>query len=338
MHYTIAPLISGGIMLTYHCTNACRHCLYRCTPRHANRFMSEERIDQLFAALARERELSGVHLAGGEATCDWDRLVYALGAAQRFGVAIDYLETNVGWCVDETSAEAGFARLQEAGLRAVLISASLFHNEFIPLRQTRIGIETAQKIFGTNQVIIWTPTVYQRMRAALREDRTHTLAESCRALGLDPATGELWRLHSYLTPGGRAAEVLSAGLDHQPVEAFAGERCDSTLARTGHFHIAPDGALFTGQCPGISIASIDDLHPRRTAAEAPAYALLAQEGPCGLVRAAGARFVPASAGYISKCHLCLEVRKCLAPTGEWPDLGTPDFYGAEGASQIGKAK
>ena len=326
MHYTIPPLISGGIMLTYHCTNACRHCLYRCTPRHANVFMSEERIDQLFAALASERDLDGVHLAGGEATCDWKRLEYALGAARRFGVKIDYLETNVIWCVDEASAEAGFARLREAGLRAVLISASLFHNEFIPLKRTRIGIETAQKIFGPGGVIIWTPAVYQRMRAALSEERTHTLAESCRALGIDPASGELWQLHSYLTPGGRAAEVLSAGLKHRPVESFAGDHCDSTLASTGHFHIAPNGSLFTGHCPGISIASLDELHPRRTSAEAPAYAILAKEGPCGLVRAAGDRFSPNPAGYISKCHLCLEVRKALAPTGEWPDLGPPDFY------------
>ena len=26
---TIGPLRSGGVMLTYRCTNTCKHCLYR---------------------------------------------------------------------------------------------------------------------------------------------------------------------------------------------------------------------------------------------------------------------------------------------------------------------
>ena len=29
---TIPPLIDGGLMLSYRCTSACRHCLYRCSP------------------------------------------------------------------------------------------------------------------------------------------------------------------------------------------------------------------------------------------------------------------------------------------------------------------
>ena len=33
MSFTVPPLHSGGVMLTYKCDNACRHCLYCCSPK-----------------------------------------------------------------------------------------------------------------------------------------------------------------------------------------------------------------------------------------------------------------------------------------------------------------
>jgi urease gamma subunit len=89
--------------------------------------MSETLIDETFAALAEERSLHGIHLAGGEVTMDWERLEYAIRSAVRHGVSIDYLETNGHWCVNEKTAMDGFQRLLRAGLPGVLVSASLFH-------------------------------------------------------------------------------------------------------------------------------------------------------------------------------------------------------------------
>jgi len=160
---TIPPLVSGGIMLTYRCTNACQHCGYRCAPNRPDYFMPEELVDRTFAALAEEHRLHGVHLAGGEATLHWERIEYALDSARRHGVAIDYLETNVGWCDDIETARAGFRRLNRAGLDAVLISASLFHNEFTPLAKTKAGILAALEVFGAGGVIVWTPDVLRLM-------------------------------------------------------------------------------------------------------------------------------------------------------------------------------
>jgi len=324
---TIPPLVSGGIMLTYRCSNACKHCLYRCSPAHDDHFMSEEMIDRTFTALSRERQLYGVHLAGGEATLNWDRLLYAVESAGRHGVALDYLETNASWCHDEQTARDGFQQLQRAGLDGVLISASLFHNEFTPLSMTTAAIRAAVEVFGPQGVLVWTTEVLRRMAENLDEQKTHPLRRSCELLGLEPDRGDIWRLHGYLTPGGRAVEKLADGLPRRRAESFAGDACRDVLRGTSHFHIDPFGNLFTGHCPGISVADIDELHPEIDEDSAPVYCLLAQEGPVGVWQSLADDFVPDEAGYVSKCHLCLDVRKHLHATERFEELRPEAFYG-----------
>ena len=325
--YRIPPLISGGIMLTYGCTNACRHCLYRCSPARADEWMSEELIDKTFAALAEERSLQGIHLAGGEATMDWGRLEYAIRSAVRHGISIDYLETNGHWCVDEPTATDGFQRLRRAGLPGVLVSASLFHNEFIPLARTKAAIAGAIRVFGLGGLLIWTPDVLQLMERHLDDEKTHTLAESCALIGIDPESGDLWRLHRYLTPGGRAAEKLSAGLATRPAEAFEGDACGPMLDQTAHFHIDPGGRLFTGHCPGIAAADVEDLHPKITAESHPIYTTLYGEGPYGLLELVDGGAFSDDQEFVSKCHLCLEIRKTLAKRERFEELRAQGFYG-----------
>ena len=323
---TIPPLISGGIMLTYRCSNACKHCLYRCSPRHNKQFMSESMIDATMAALAKEATLHGIHLAGGEATLDWKRLIYAIRSARRHNIAIDYLETNASWCNDQQAADEGFSRLYEAGLRAVLISASLFHNEFIPLAKTKTAIRAAIKVFGHRGVIVWTPEVLDQMDHRLDEHRTYSLDESTELLGLGTGHEGLWRLHAYLTPGGRAVEELTEGLPARPAESFEGDSCGRTLQNTTHFHIDPRGNLFTGSCPGLSVANVGDLHPTIDAAKCPVYCQLAEGGPVWLWRGLAPDFEPDPKGYVSKCHLCLDVRKHLHATGRFAELRPDEYY------------
>jgi len=323
---TVPPLISGGVMLTYLCSNACRHCLYRCSPRHERHFMSESMIDATMTALAKEPTLHGIHLAGGEPTLNWNRLLYAIRSARRAGISIDYLETNASWCDDDRTTRESFLRLREAGLDAVLISVSLFHNEFIPLRKTKTAVRAATDVFGGRGVIIWTPELLDRMDGELDEDRTYPLDESSRLLGLDASHGGLWRLHSYLTPGGRAAEELADGLTTHPAESFEGDDCGRILENTTHFHIDPLGNLYTGHCPGISMATVDDLHPAIDTSKNPVYCQLAEGGPVWLWRGLAPDFEPDAKGYISKCHLCLEVRKHLRATGRYNELRPDEYY------------
>ena len=161
MPFTVPPLHSGGVMLTYRCDNACRHCLYNCSPKSSDDVMSEEMIDRTFSALSKERSLDGIHFGGGECSLFFDRLLYAVRSAVKHGVRIDYLETNGGWCVNDETALDGFKRLRDAGLPGVLISASLFHLEFIPLNVTKTAIRAAHKVFG--RAFVWTDDVLRLM-------------------------------------------------------------------------------------------------------------------------------------------------------------------------------
>jgi len=288
--------------------------------------MSESMIDATMAALAKEATLQGIHLAGGEPTLDWKRLVYAIRSARRHGVAIDCLETNASWCDDQRTAHEGFSRLREAGLDAVLISASLLHNEFIPLAKTKTAIHAATEVFGSRGVTVWTSEVLDRMELRLDPTRTHAIGESMELLGLDSGGGDLWRLHDYLTPGGRAVEQLAHGLPRREAESFQDDACRRTLENTTHFHVDPFGNLFTGHCPGISVANVGDLHPAINTATHPVYCQLAEGGPVWLWRGLAENFVPDPRGYVSKCQLCLEIRKHLRATGRYDELRPDEYY------------
>jgi hypothetical protein len=278
------------------------------------------------AALAKESILYGIHFAGGEATLDWPRLEYAIRSARRHGVPVDYLETNASWCENATAAREGFLALKEAGLNGVLISASLFHLEFTPLERTNTAIAAAREVFGPGGVLVWTQEVLDRMNRHLDPDRTYPLSESCRRIGIDAAGFDLWRLHSYVRPGGRAAECLSAGLPRKRADDFQGASCASVLESTHHFHIDPQGRLYTGHCPGISVASIEQLHPILTEKETPVFWSLLQGGPYRLWKEKAGEFEPDEEGYAGKCHFCLELRKYLYNREAPPELRSEAYY------------
>lgn len=322
MQYAIPPLTSGGIMLSYQCTNACRHCLYRCRPAETA-WMTNDMIEAVFTALAREPRLTGLHLAGGEATIRMDILLKAIESAVRHNVPLDYLETNCA-CCDEQAARKGFEQMRQRGLPAVLISASLFHNEFIPFERTKIGVSVANDVFDGN-VIVWTPEGYRALARLGEEDRTHTLAESCRILNLTNVG--LWRLHSYLRPAGRAAHALAEGLPRYDIEHFARDNCAAMLSSVTHFHIDPHGHLFTGGCPGITVGNAQkELHPLIDRAQFVVFCRLYDRGPCGLLETDGFDYKPRPAGYISKCDLCFDIRKQLRQIGGYPELQPQEFY------------
>lgn len=298
-------------MLTYRCTNACRHCLYRCSPRRADRWMTPEIARRIFDALACEPHLQDVHLAGGEAMLRPDLLIEIIGIARASGVPISYLETNAAWCTSADRAREGLEQLARAGLSALLISASMFHNEFIPFQRTRWCVESARNVFGPSGTIVWTPQLYDAL-SRLPADLTHTLEEFCECAGLSGRLDMLPRMY-HLSPNGRAAEALRNCYRARPAESYEGERCAGELASTSHFHIDPEGNLFTGLCPGVVSGSVDDLHPRIAPETHPVFCTLWQDGPYALMRQAVAKhaYEPSPAGYVSKCDLCFSVRMHL---------------------------
>jgi hypothetical protein len=159
-------------------------------------------------------------------------------------------------------------------------------------------------------------------------DRKYPIQESCRLLGINPSDGTLWQLHSYLNPCGRAARQLNDGLRRYPVEKFDGDACGQVFRSTSHFHIDPHGNLFTGRCPGISVANVDNLHPAVDESSAPFFTALCKGGPVETWKRCAPDFSPDAAGYIGKCHFCLELCKHLFELGTFAELRPAEMYRA----------
>jgi len=324
----IPPLVDGGVMLSYRCTNACRHCLYRCSPGQPDEWMTLEMADRVFAALSKEPYLRTVHLAGGEPTIRMDLLVEVIRAARRRGVRLSYVETNAHWCTDPPAALEGMRRLREAGLPGILVSVSMFHNEFVPFRHSRHAVEAAREVFGPGRTYVYLPHLYDLL-SRMPDDGRHTLDEFRRWAGIEGKPEVVARLYSVI-PGGRAVEALRECWPALPAEEFRGGDCSGDLTGTTHFHVDHQGNLFTGLCAGLSPATVDDLHPAVDAETHPVFHRLLAEGPCGLMDMAAEKhgYRERPGGYVSPCDLCQDVRRHLRRAGGYPELRPASFYEA----------
>ncbi|MHC4943807.1 MAG: radical SAM protein [Planctomycetota bacterium] len=325
--YSIPPLIDGGLMFSYRCSNACRHCLYRCSPKKPNDWITMETAKRALAALAREPRLESIHLSGGEAALRMDLLCDITRLAREMGVRLSYLETNASWCTSPEKTEERFRQMREAGLPGVLVSVSMFHNEFVPFARTRNAVEAAVRVFGRHNVFVWLPHLYEALERNPEPDRTHSLEEFCERAGLTDRWDLLPRLYS-LIPGGRVPAALRQCYQPQSAAAFRTVRCLGQLTSTSHFHIDPYGNLFTGLCAGIVAADVDNLHPEISESTHPVFSTLCSGGPYGLMQQVVEEFgyEEKPEGYISECDLCLDVRTFMRSRKKFNELEPEAFY------------
>lgn len=332
----VPPLRSGGVILGYQCNLACRHCNYNSRP-NAGPWMTEDMLDRILDALANERRLIDIHLAGGEPTLNPDLLVTAIRKTREKKIRLSYMETNGHFAHSMDGALKTLKPLKEAGLDALLVSVSPYHNERIPLRHTLNCIQAGVEVFGHDSVFPWLAH-FIPMLARLDPDTPHTLDEFLEANRIDPTDGTLLRMFP-LSPGGRAPYGLERLFTRQPAENFRGGHCLDMLTSTDHFHIDPDGNLFTGHCPGIVAGRIPDLHVEKNLDDDSIFIINALGGPHALMETAQrlVGFEPDPEGYVSPCHLCMEVRRSLwldSPE-RWPELGPDTFYRAMPAREGG---
>ncbi len=316
----------AGVVYTYRCTIACRHCGFG-----GRADCPDVRMDrgQLLEAL-RQLHRTGrvVHVAGGEPMLHWDALETDLAAAADQGLAPHFLETNCSWAICDEAVVERIQRLRQLGLSGLLMSADPFHQAHVPperfLRVRRI----ARELLGP--VNVWCPDAPdERIRQYAR-------------IGRDE---ELLREHVRRNPPmmvGSAHATLRQFLDTYPVdqvplrhgwqESYATRHCAPEFDRCTmwEIHVDPYGNIQTN-C-GVILGSVRDRDVEGVLAAGPANAnwatkLLAAEGPFGLLAMARREhgFVPPR-GVVSKCDLCYRVRRFLRPT--FGDVfGPGELYG-----------
>ena len=304
----ITRLRGGGLITNYHCTSACRHCLYRCSPRWEREFISPEVIR---GNLARVRELGcrSVHVGGGEPMLDPDCVGTVLEIAAEVGVGIEYVETNSSWFRGLDESCRILERLAQKGLATLLVSMSPFHNEGIPFYKVK-GVLEACRRTGVS-VFPWVADFAAEL-AAFDDRRTHSLDEYERRFGpgyLKSLPGRYW-----ISPGGRALTTFAGFSQKRAVaELVQGDRrgC-AELSDVTHFHVDLFGNYIPGLCAGLTIR-LEELGAPLPEDEYPVLTRLHAGGVGALVSFAGREYGyrPSAPAYASKCALCHDVRRFL---------------------------
>jgi hypothetical protein len=319
---------SGGLMLTYKCSAACRHCMYACSPKWKADWITEEDLERGLAQLAGKIQPSpwgaqaiglnhGLHFTGGEPFLNLKLLVRAVEMAEELGIPSTFVETNCSWCgTDETTREK-LERLKEAGLKGIMISVNPFYAEYVPFERTERCIRVSQSVFGKN-VMVYQAEYYHRFKQLGIQKRISVEALSSLTRNENLAQ----RVELFLM--GRAALELRALYATHPADSFFNVPCRPPFLRNWHNHFDNYGNLMPGYCGGISLGRWQDLEQLTTEGidldTHPVLGFLIAEDMPGLFHfAQDFGYQESSRGYVSKCDLCLDIRRYLV------SLGNPDF-------------
>jgi len=329
--------ISCGILLSYRCTSECRHCMYACSPRWGGDWISEPDLRKILSMLAdwivpAPSGRSGVgvnyglHFTGGEPFLNYRLLVKAVNLAEELGIPSVFVETNSFWCADRERGAEMLEELKDAGLEGILISVNPFLVEYTPFERIDLAIELSRRIFGWNTMIYQLEFYDQFKRIGLRG--TMSFEKYLETFGFE---GLRW---VELIPMGRACYKLRDVFRKYPARYFFDENCRSSLLRNWHAHIDNYGNYMTGYCGGLSLCDarrLDELLEEGIDLdERPILRFLILGTLGDLYRFAVREFnyVEKPDGYVSKCDLCLDIRRHIVSQGGrgFPELAPREFY------------
>ena len=303
--FVIDRLASGGLITNYYCTSRCRHCLYACSPAWDKKYIDAQTTEQNILKI-KSLGCHSIHVGGGEPFLNVNGLIIVVETAHALGVHIEYVETNSSWYRDEDSACEVLSSLKDRGLSTLLISISPFHNEHIPFYKVKGVIEACKAV--KIDVFPWISDFFAEIDA-FDDKGTHTMNEYQNRYGRD----YLRKLPSryWIHFGGRALKTFASVFGTRPCHEILSSNkggCKELL-NVNHFHFDLFGNYIPGLCSGLSIHG-DDVGREISPEEYPFLHILFHSGITGLFDLISSkyRFKP-SDGYMSKCHLCFDLRR-----------------------------
>ncbi len=305
--FHIENLLSGGLITNYDCTSLCRHCLYNCGPHREQDYIEEETIRESYKKI-RTLRCPSIHIGGGEPFLNISGLKTVLEIARQENIRIEYVETNSSWYTAPNSARKILESLKQSGLTTLLISISPFHNEHIAFWKVKGVIKTCEEL-GIS-IFPWMLDFYKDIES-FDEIATHGLSEYEKKFGQEYLSSIRSRYWVHL--GGRAVKLFEKSLQKKDPEAIMAEASGGCveLVNTDHFHLDLYGNYIPGFCSGLAIQSNDlgnELVPERY----PILCTLFAEGIQGFFDFAQSRYgFTTQKSFVSKCHLCLEIRSFL---------------------------
>ncbi len=345
MKYRVPVSYSAGVILSYTCSAACRHCMYACSPEWGGEWISEADLDLLLKQIADFIEpapagpgsiglSSGLHFTGGEPFLNFDLLCRAVEIGSEYEIPSMFVETNCSWCRDDDETLLRLAKLRDKGLSGIMISVNPFYLEYIPFERTQRCIMQSMQVFGRNTAV-YQVQYYKKFTEWGITDKVPFDAY----LRMEPEEDLLQNVEFFLS--GRSAFSLAPRLENRfsylvprfPADVLSRQRCAPDFIRSWHNHFDCCGNYMPGFCGGISFGNWHDLNTLLTegidSGQQPVLGFLMDEDLGGLLTFARNRgYTECDEGYFSKCHLCAHVRKYLAleTDEEYPELSPKKFY------------
>lgn len=307
--------------------------MYACSPQWKADWINEDDLYRILTELSATIQASpfgpdriginyGLHFTGGEPFLNFELLSRAVEMAEGLGIPSTFVETNSSWCVNDEDARAKFGQLRRSGLDGVLISVNPFILDQVPFERTKRAIRIGKEVFGDNTITYQEVFFHQFERLNLNGPLSFDEYSRNDPTGLT---------HAELLPMGRAVYELGHLLRKSPARRFFGQSCEEELTRGWHIHVDNYCNYVPGYCGGISLGDASemdlilqglDLNGR------PILKALANDLEDLLdlgVREFG--YEEQKEGYVSKCHLCLDIRKHIAQkTDEFKELRPREFY------------
>lgn len=339
----LATWTYAGLMVTYWCNAKCAFCYVYSGPDRGGELPVERALEMwrgLDRIAARAGKRMRIHLAGGEPFGNWPHLLAIVRAAGAAGLSrLEKIETNGYWAVSDGLTRARLEQLDALGIEHLLVSADVYHQEFIPLERVARLVRIARQVLGPARVKVrWWERLQSHAGPPTGQPR-HSPGRNCAEGQAALFERALQRHEDRLT--GRAADRLSIFYERHPAQHFAEEHCAREILGSQHVHVDPHGNVFPGVCAGIvfgntSQEQIEDLWVRvgREWRTNPVLRAVVGGGSHALMRAAEQLgYRPLPEGYANKCHLCTHVRQYLVERGGWEEwLGPRECY-ANGQDQ-----
>lgn len=322
-------------MLSYKCPAKCRHCMYFCSPKWTADWITVDQLERSLPQLAKVIEPSpygrqymslnhGLHFSGGEPFLNFELLLKAVEIAETLGIPSTFVETNCFWCKNDDLTQERLQALKKKGLKGIMISVNPFYAEYVPFEKTERCIRISQEVFGSNVMVY--QLEYYRMFKRLGITGRLAIDEY-----LKLTRGEALSDKVELFLMGRATNQLKDLYPSHRPERFLNAPCRPSIIRSWHNHFDNYGNFMPGYCGGISLGSWFELDRILTEGidleNQPVLDYLVHEDMRGLLHFAldiGYREI--SEGYVSKCHLCLDIRKYLTSRGDFEELKPRKFY------------
>jgi organic radical activating enzyme len=323
--------ISMGLLLSYQCNAKCRYCMYASSPKWKD-WIQVEDLEKILVQLSDKIQPSpygediislnhGLHFTGGEPFLNFELLLKAVEIANELNIPSTFVETNCFWCKDDKTTKDYLMLLKDKGLKGILISVNPFYLEYVPFERTERGIKIAQEVFGENVAVYQLEYYLQFKRLNLKGKIR--FEDYCRLDEDLTKNVELFLM-------GRAVYRLSDIYPEYHLEQLLNIPCLPPFIRSWHNHVDNYGNYIPGFCAGISLGDCKNLGKLLKQGldldRYPILKFLINGDFKGLLQFAKDFGYQELQGYLSKCHLCVDIRRYLVIKGEFEELKPKEFY------------